>query len=570
MPPPQGHPRPLSQGQTPTPAAGPPPGPVPGPPPHGGHPGPPDAEHGPVWRSVHKITPILNAWQVIAAVIAVLVVQALQQASQIPQLWSLVQRYRVTAILIILGVVLLVALVAGIYSALAWRRMKFAVTSESVDLHSGILFRRQRHARLVRIQAVDVVQPLLGRLFGLAQVKVETAGGNESNVVIGYLKEPEAQAVRNEVMARAAGVAVPESGAAATGPAAAGAPSAGAPGTSPPVIAAAPERQLLRVPDGRLVASLVVSPSLIALLVALAGLVVAAYLADNPGPIFAGGPGFIGWIIYLWGRFAGEFHFRVATSPDGIRLRHGLLETRSQTVPPGRVQAVQLTQGPLWRWFGWWRVKMNVAGYGQSTNNQQNSGVETVLLSVGSRADALTALWLVLPDLGEEDVSGLLDAAVEGTGEGAGFWISPRRARWLDPLTRRRNGLRITRTALLMRSGRFVRSLVVVPHERTQSLGIEQGPLERAFRLANLKAHSVAGPITPVAYHLDDVLARDILMEQAERARTARAAEGPEEWMRRVGVPAAEPADDGQPGGGHSGSAQPGGAPAGGPGTMAP
>ena len=39
-----------------------------------------------------------------------------------------------------------------------------------------------------------------------------------------------------------------------------------------------------------------------------------------------------------------HFGFTVAESPDGLRLRHGLLETRSQTVPPGRVQAVRIVE----------------------------------------------------------------------------------------------------------------------------------------------------------------------------------------------------------------------------------
>ncbi|MFC7407065.1 PH domain-containing protein [Georgenia alba] len=497
--------------------------------------GPPAAEppaaH-PVWRSVHKVTPILNAWKVVVAVVAALIWQLGDNLRQFSELWGAIESYRTTALLVALGVVVVVGAIAAVYSALAWRRMKFAVTSESVDLHSGILFRRQRHARLVRVQAVDVVQPLLGRVFGLAQVRVETAGGNESNVVIGYLRDHEAHALRNEVMARAAGVDAPVEH-----------PASGEAGPAP-TFAEAPEREMLRVPANRLVASLLLSPSLLLLVIGVAVLVVVAVLAETTAPIFGAGPGLIGWVFYLWGRFAGEFHFRAAISPDGIRLRHGLLETRSQTLPPGRVQAVRLSQPLLWRPFGWWRVRINVAGYGGS-EGQQRSEVETVLLPVGPRGDALTALWLVLPDLGEEDVPGLLDAALEGDGEAAGFWTSPRRARWVDPIGWRRNGLRITGTALLMRSGRLVRSLVVVPHERTQSLAIRQGPLERRLRLADLLAHSVSGPVTPIAYHLDEMLAQHVLVEQAERARTARAAEGPEEWMRRVGVPHGPATDQG-------------------------
>ncbi|WP_226920952.1 PH domain-containing protein [Georgenia subflava] len=490
------------------------------------------------WRRVHKITPILNAWKVVVAVLAFFAWQLSDQLTDLPdELWETVTRYRTIAILAAAGVLLVVALAAGLYSMLAWRRMRFAITAESVDLHTGILFRQERHARLVRVQAVDVVQPLLGRLFGLAQVRVETAGGSESNVIIGYLKESEAQDVRNEVMARAAGVDVP-------GPTREG---AGGEGTARQV-AAAPEREVLQVPPGRIVGSLLLSGGLVVFLLVIAGLVVAAVLSGSMAPFFGALPAMLGWGGYLWGRFAGEFGFRAALSPDGIRLRHGLLETRTQTLPPGRVQAVKLTQALLWRRYGWWRVEVNVAGYGAADPTGQRT-VETVLLPVGPRGEALNALWLVLPDLGVEDARAVLDAALEGSGEGAGFHTSPRRARLLDPLTWRRNALRITDTALLMRSGRFGRALVIVPHERTQSLALTQGPLERWRGLADLHAHSVPGPIVPVAYHLDEMLTLEILREQAGRARTARASEGPEEWMRRVAVPTATgPGDPGAPG----------------------
>ncbi|UNX56488.1 PH domain-containing protein [Georgenia sp. TF02-10] len=275
----------------------------------------------------------------------------------------------------------------------------------------------------------------------------------------------------------------------------------------------------------------------------LAGLAVVAVWTGSSATLFGALPALVGWGGYLWGRFAGEFNFRSALSPDGIRLRHGLLETRTQTVPPGRVQAVSLTQPLLWRRKGWWRVQMNVAGYGSETATG-NAPVETVLLPVGDRGAALTSLWLVVPDLGVEDVPAVLDAALVGDGDDAGFLTSPASARWLDPFTWRRLGVRITGTAMLLRSGRLTRSLIVVPHERTQSLALTQGPLERRFGLANLFAHSVPGPVTPVVYHLAAPAARDLLLEQAARARTARAAEGPEEWMRRVAPAVAEEGED--------------------------
>src|SRR5690606_9857906 len=80
-----------------------------------------------------------------------------------------------------------------------------------------------------------------------------------------------------------------------------------------------------------------------------------------------------------------------------------------------------------------------------------------------------------------------------------------------------------TGDALLLRSRRLGRRLDVVPHARTQSLGLTQGPLARAFGLATFVVHSTPGPVTPLLENLDALDARELLVAQAQRARLARA-----------------------------------------------
>ncbi|WP_413452025.1 PH domain-containing protein [Georgenia phoenicis] len=479
------------------------------------------------WQRVHKVTPVLNAWKVIVAVFAVLVWQNTQALGE---LWEERESVDWSLVLLIGGggvVVLLLALT--VYSVLSWRMMRYAVGRDAVFLHSGILFRQQRHARLNRIQAVDVVQPLLARLFGLAQLKIETAGGGGSSVVLAFLKEEEAQRLRREVLDRVADRVTTPAPASPDGePAAPGAP---VPAPARPEL----ERELLTVPTPRLVGSLLLSGSMLALVLVLVGLLVAAIAAGSAAPLVGVLPGIVGWGTYLWGRFTGGFNFRAAISPDGIRLRYGLLEQRTQTVPPGRIHAVGLKQPLLWRSRGWWRVEVNVAGYA-ALENQMESTTGTVLLPVGSRGDALTALWLVLPDLGVPDPQAVIDAALEGDGDAAGFTTSPRSARWLDPISWRRNGIQPTETAIVMRSGRLNRSLSIVPHERTQSLAISQGPLERRVRIANVVAATVGGSVATTAHHLEQMTALALLGEASDRSRSARRRESPEEWMRRVGL----------------------------------
>jgi putative membrane protein len=463
------------------------------------------APEGMAWRRMHPVTPAVKAWKILA-VAAVIAVQ--QAGENLRQAGDLLEGRGWMLVLAVLAAVVLVGLV---YSAIAWRMTRFAVDDESVYLHSGILFRQQRRARLDRLQAVDVVQPLLARILGLAELKLEVAGGSGSGVSLAFLKEDDAAALRAELLARAAGVRRAE---------------------GEPAQPAAPEQNVLEVVPGRLVAATIRSGASIFLVVTLVTVTVLALTTGEIGSVLVLIPGILGAASFYWNRFSREFNFRAAISPDGIGLRHGLLEQRTQTVPPGRVQALKLTQGPLWRRSGWWRVEMNVAGYSGGSEAQS---AENVLLPVGDRDQALLAVWLVLPDLGVEDPRELLAAAMDGAGDDHGFTTAPRRARWLDPVAWRRTGFVVTERALIIRTGRLVRRVAIVPHERTQSLGLVQGPLQRRLGVASFTVHSTTGPVSPQVPHLDGQVARDLLTEQSARARTARAGAGPELWLRTEG-----------------------------------
>jgi putative membrane protein len=522
------------------------------------------------WRRVHPVTPFVRGWAVLAAA---LVIFSQQGIDDVARGEGIVELARSDFWWTIPGALVLIAAVAFGYAVLAWRMTAYSVGEDTVHLRKGVLFRQQRHARLDRLQAVDVRQPVLARLFALAELRLEVAGGGDSGVVIGFLKEPDARQLRAELLARAAGlkarrgvpVAQPARPEPVGGPGEPVAPGvapdavgrddsvatdtslAPATASSPDAAAAAqvpadavrladaeaelapeaPETQVYDVPPGRLIVSALRSGGVLFTLLILVGLVVAVAVTRNVGILLSAAPFALGAGGYLFQRFSGEFGFRAAISPDGIRLRHGLLETRAQTIPPGRVQAVSFTQGLWWRGPDWWRVQVNVAGYGLSGNETQN-----VLLPVGTRDEALTALWLVLPDLGADDPRRLLDEGLSGTSTTSDLFVaSPPRARLLDPVGWRRNGFAVTERALLLRHGRVVRRLEVVPHERTQSLAVEQGPWQRRRRLASFAVHSTPGPVSPMAPHLDADDAGRLLQEQAARARSARAHAGPERWM---------------------------------------
>ncbi|MCL2422858.1 MAG: PH domain-containing protein [Micrococcales bacterium] len=471
------------------------------------------------WRRMHMVTPFVRGWKVMVAILVVFSYQTTDSIHWVRQApgpgW------------LALAALVLVVVAAGFgFAGAAWWMTRFAVTDEAVHLRSGVLFRQQRQARLDRLQAVDVVRPLLAQMFGLAELRLEVAGGAGSGVSLAFLRHGEAQALRAELLALAAGLRRPEASADDDGV------------ETSPGFATAPERKVYQVPVGRLIGSIALSGATFAAAAGCVAVVVVSAVTEEVGGLFFVLPVLVGAVGAVWTRANGGAFFQAATSPDGIRLRHGLTESRAQTVPPGRVQAVSIRQGPLWRSPGWWRVQMNVAGYGLEEGQQER---ESVLNPVATVEQVRTALWLVLPDLGVDDPVAMVDAALTASGTDGGFTPVPRRAVWVDPVGWRRRGVLVTERALVVRSGRFWRQVVVVPHERTQSLAIAQGPIQRALRLASFELHSTPGPVQASARHLDQQVAATLLHEQAVRARQARAAAGPEQWLRR---PEPQPAEE--------------------------
>ena len=468
-----------------------------------------------VWRRVHPVTPLVKGWKAIAVIAAVI---AQQLGDNLARGLDLV---RGSGVLVLLGGLLAVVLLVTGLSWLSWRMTRYAIDAQAVHLRQGVIFRQQRQARLDRLQAVDIVQPIVARIFGLAELKLEVAGGADSAIKLAFLKEAEANGLRNELLARAAGVVTAERG------------------VDAPVPAPPPERHIVSVPLSRLIGSIVLTPSMLVVVLVAIAVPAGMIIAGDPGAIVLLPATLFSVVGVLWKEFNQGFNFQAAIAPDGIRLRHGLTEARSQTLPPGRIQAVRLRRRLLWRWADWWRVDVNVAGYGQ-----KQGATETVLLPVGTRDEALLALWLVLPDLGVPDARAFLDAALSGSGSAQGFTTCPRRARWLSPLAWRVQGVALTNRAAIIRRGRFSRVIEFVPLERTQSVGISQGPIARRFEVATLELHSTHGAIRPVVDHLVAADVAELANQVVNLSRAARATAAPEQWLSRVraaGLPVAGP-----------------------------
>jgi putative membrane protein len=103
-------------------------------------------------------------------------------------------------------VVLGVAVLAAPFAVLAWMGFTYRVADGRLEVRSGVLTRAVRTIALERIRGVDISAPLLHRLAGLVQVRVDDAAGgaSASGLRLAAVTRRDAEALREAVLARRA------------------------------------------------------------------------------------------------------------------------------------------------------------------------------------------------------------------------------------------------------------------------------------------------------------------------------------------------------------------------------
>ena len=368
-----------------------------------------------------------------------------------------------------------VTAVASIVGFWTWWSTKFHISGDDLVVETGILRRRNRRVPLSRIQAVDVVRPLVTRMFGLAEVRVELAGGDQAETKFRYLGRSMGEQLRAELLARAAGL----------------------PGHTPE----APERPYWRVGFGSLLGSQLLKLPVIAGLSLFVALLAFGVIFSEPGVLAAALPVLLGLARGVIAPLVMHTNFKAALSPDGLRLRYGLMETRMQTVPPGRVQAVRVVEPLLWRGYGWARLDVTVAGY-----VGERQVLSSVLLPVAPRHIAFQLVGLIFPGTNAEAVR-----------------LLPAPRSWLAPFGAGAAGT--DDAVFVTQRGRMCRRFDVIAHARAQSVRLTAGPLQRLLRLGTVHVDAPPGPVQVAAENRELGEARAIVESAAGRAHRARAAD---------------------------------------------
>jgi putative membrane protein len=422
-----------------------------------------------------------------------------------------------------LGVMLIALCVAVAVSVISWLVTGYHVVGRELRIYDGVLVRRARAIPLERLQAVEVVRPLLARLAGLAELRLEVVGGGKTEAPLAFLTVAEAATLRERLLALAVRAGAPaasppspppatefpaESPAEAPAEALAETRTEAEPPAEPPA-----EHPLHRVVNREVVISQLLTPQMMFLPFAIA-LTTTQYLFDTAWSLvvmLSMLVAVVGVILQPVRQIMSHWNFRLALQEPatgqrdpGLRIRHGLTETRSQTVPLHRIQALRVTWPLLWRRRRWLHAQLHVAGFAATTQPSISSSNQ--LLPVGDLASARRLAAVVMPEL---DLTALP------------LTTPPKRARWVAPIRQPILGAAMTDRVFAARDGRVTRRLVIVPYAPIQSVRVVQGPLQRLLDLATVHVDT-AGSLTAAAHDRDLAEARWFASELTERARQAR------------------------------------------------
>ncbi len=491
------------------------------------------------WHRLHPATPLLRGGIAFVAILGIVIANLRERLIEffIPApgmeqptdpIDYILNHGFVGWVLLAIAVGLIVVIAVFWFS---WRMHTFRVTDEAVEVRSGILFRTNRKAKLDRIQGVSIEKPLLARLIGASRINVSVAG-QDANVKLEYLYTADADGLRRDVLTLASGVKLAERQQR---------PTAGPVDPSLPATEAAtsdgggvsrfvtervddfisPELDpqeavpdsVVRLTLGRLVGSTVLSPFTVIVLISV---VVGVVLLVNglDWAWFWLVPMVLSLGAYIWSSVTKSLRYSIAATPSGVRVGFGLFSTTNDTIPPGRIHAIEVSQPIIWRPFGWWKVRINKAGL--SLEQAARGASNNTVLPVGSLVDAAQVVELMLAGRIDGSAWAPLQSALS-TRDGVGFVGSPRRSMWINWFSWRRTGYALRDGMLLFRQGVVWRKLHILPLARLQSIRINQGPLLRALDLASATAHTVPGPVVAKL----PAMARDEAVRMFEAASEA-------------------------------------------------
>ena len=450
--------------------------------------------------------------------------------------------------LLVIGGMVLVGIAIGIVYELAYyKRFRYELTSDTFDVTSGVISRRNREVPLRRVQNVDVRQNVLQRVLGIAAVHVESAGGGQTEITLQYVDENEAKHLQR--ILRRKSVEAPDAGD--------GERDAAADKTEVDREEAADEksksdrrvdrefdheRSLDREYEGDEELLFEIQPRELAILsiftidpgASLLGAIALSFASGfDPttlvptGPVEGGLPGtglfalawaillflLAAWILSMILTFNRYYGFRLVRIEDELHYERGLLQRYSGTIPLDKVQTVTVTESVPFRWFGYAALAVETAGYapGQSGSRGTESAIPLAerprVFQLARSVEPFGPVDLEpIPRRARERYAVRYAAVVSilmGVGYGAltvfdvdGNWVVAVALFALVPIAAHfkwaNRGYHLGERYFFARTGVVNRSTKIVPYYRVQAVIYTQTIFQRRRRLASVTADTAS------------------------------------------------------------------------------
>lgn len=436
-----------------------------------------------------------------------------------------------------LGRFLLVALVmlvlGGVFAFVFWWRFRYTLGANEIVIEKGLFQRQRRVIPFDRVQDIAIDQPLLARLFGTAKVRIETGGAARDEGNLDMIALADAYALRDFIRQ---GAKAPQ----------ADAEEAPAPEEEPVLFQMKLPRLLYSGLFGFSLIFLAVISGAVQQLDQI-GLVrwedwFTAERADEAAHMVTLRLAFgLGAFIILLGVIAGvlravtrDFGFKLTRSQAGLRRRRGLFTLSEVVIPVRRTQVAVIESGFVMRWLGWHRLSFQTLGADKKEGGVQIAApfarmdeILPILAEAGFppppphecfRSSPPRALLrrmapYVLLALVLTAAAFLFDPRA-----GIGALIFAFLALWAV-LRWRTHGHAHDARALYVTGGLLKRRVRIMPYEKTQTISVTRGPIQRSMGLATLLVDT-AGASAGLALRMTD-LDEAVADAEAERLRGA-------------------------------------------------
>lgn len=483
------------------------------------------------------------------------------------------------------------------YGVARYRAFEYDLGESTLHIASGVIARQNREIPLRRIQNVDVQQTFVQRLFGLAVVRFETAGGGETEATLRLVSRTEADALQSELRRlkrdRASTADEGEVPATAerggrdtTGRNATGRAAARSTVGATPIERSADRELLFELSLGDLLVLsgvtfrwgvlpllLFALPLADTIVLRIGERLVRTVATDgelsmfDPLTIVLAAAGVVSLLVVSWLvsgaiTFVRYYGFQLGRIDGELVYERGLLQRYSGSIPLEKVQSLTVKENVLMRRFGYAALTVETAGYSAS-GNQSGAQRTPSAIPLAER----TAVLALAADLeGVDDIA--VDrpprrarrryagryAIVVGLATAVLFavhrFVWPMGVAWAIPLAGlplvplaahlkwANRGHRLGDDHFVARTGFVRRTTNVVPYYRVQNVVTERTVFQRRWDIASVVADTASssslGNRDATAHDVDDGEADALHHELRTRLRTDVARRRDERRQRRA------------------------------------